>query len=287
MKTCIYCGVEFKPYTSKQTVCSSEDCRKEYHKKRREKKQEERKKEKVCDYCGITFSTSYSIQRYCSAECRINNLPRKKDSVNSDRDLAKPRECVICNNVFSPDKRHKNAVTCSPKCNEIRQDLKAKEKQEKKKQKRYNKGFACKWCKVVFHTYSHNQSYCSSYCREESKKERYKGYREKMPVKEKKVIREKARLNGNWKKALERDKNKCVLCESTKKLHVHHINGEGEKKNGERVKHDSRLENLMTLCLSCHKNIHQVLVTFTEGEWVVQGDIFKKLNLQGSIRIKE
>ncbi len=50
--------------------------------------------------------------------------------------------------------------------------------------------------------------------------------------------------NNKLKKSIkERDKNKCLLCKSVKKLCVHHINYN---------KKDCNPENLITLCQSCH-----------------------------------
>jgi 5-methylcytosine-specific restriction endonuclease McrA len=49
------------------------------------------------------------------------------------------------------------------------------------------------------------------------------------------------------KKALERDGKVCQDCGSRKNLEVHHINEDGR---------DHRLENLKTLCKSCHMRRH-------------------------------
>lgn len=42
-----------------------------------------------------------------------------------------------------------------------------------------------------------------------------------------------------------RDKSRCVDCGNAEYLNVHHINGDNK---------DNRMENLETLCVSCHKN---------------------------------
>lgn len=52
----------------------------------------------------------------------------------------------------------------------------------------------------------------------------------------------------NRKQALERDEERCVHCGATEELCVHHIN-----KNPS----DQRLDNLLTLCTSCHKEEHR------------------------------
>lgn len=74
-----------------------------------------------------------------------------------------------------------------------------------------------------------------------------------------KVSKDKAMYGGNREKAILRDGEKCVKCEITREQHyrkykrditVDHINRLG--KGVSRDKKDNRLENLMTLCISCH-----------------------------------
>ena len=66
-------------------------------------------------------------------------------------------------------------------------------------------------------------------------------------------------FGGNREKAILRDGGKCVKCGMTREEHkkkynsdisVDHINGKGSSTAKE--KKDNRLENLQTLCLSCH-----------------------------------
>lgn len=57
----------------------------------------------------------------------------------------------------------------------------------------------------------------------------------------------------NWREirlaALERDGRKCVKCGASESLVVHHIVPWPETQ-------DNRLENLLTLCIGCHKRTH-------------------------------
>ena len=69
-----------------------------------------------------------------------------------------------------------------------------------------------------------------------------------------KNIRERTNFNGNRNKVLKRDKNSCCICgiNNKSKLVVHHIDG-----NGRNVKNkNNNMENLITLCRSCHLKIH-------------------------------
>lgn len=50
--------------------------------------------------------------------------------------------------------------------------------------------------------------------------------------------------------ALERDSFKCTKCGATEPLAVHHVVPWPET-------HDNELENLLTLCISCHMTIHK------------------------------
>lgn len=66
----------------------------------------------------------------------------------------------------------------------------------------------------------------------------------------------------NWfdirKIILSRDNNKCVKCgEKEKKLCIHHIDESGDKYYYK--KPNNELNNLETLCLSCHSRLHNQL----------------------------
>jgi 5-methylcytosine-specific restriction endonuclease McrA len=63
----------------------------------------------------------------------------------------------------------------------------------------------------------------------------------KLPAKEYAVVRTQV---------LERDGWRCQFCGSSDNLHVHHQRSRG--KGG-----DDCLENLITLCTNCHRNVHE------------------------------
>lgn len=62
------------------------------------------------------------------------------------------------------------------------------------------------------------------------------------------------RFNGNRDAALQRDGYRCRHCGTDQKLVVHH-----EKRRQDRYKKDavSQIEDLLTLCRSCHINLHR------------------------------
>lgn len=55
-------------------------------------------------------------------------------------------------------------------------------------------------------------------------------------------------FDGNKFIALIRDNFCCKMCKSEKKLNVHHINMDSS---------DHRLDNLITLCMLCHRALHR------------------------------
>ena len=52
-----------------------------------------------------------------------------------------------------------------------------------------------------------------------------------------------------YRRVLELDKNRCVICGSTMGLHIHHVifRSQGGK---------TSIDNLMTLCYRCHAIVH-------------------------------
>ena len=59
------------------------------------------------------------------------------------------------------------------------------------------------------------------------------------------------RYNGNYYVVIQRDKYKCALCGSIENLCVHHIDGYSEEKP-----QNSNANKMITLCRTCHSNIH-------------------------------
>ena len=68
--------------------------------------------------------------------------------------------------------------------------------------------------------------------------------------------RDKIHFGGNRENALIRDNHTCQSCgvtkEDGKKIIVHHIDGNGWAKE----KMNNKLDNMITLCVQCHMDIH-------------------------------
>jgi len=68
----------------------------------------------------------------------------------------------------------------------------------------------------------------------------------------------KIRFNGVKELIINRDGNKCIICNSTKRITVHHIDGTGNHnaKKEDAKKINNSLDNLLTMCGSCHTKLH-------------------------------
>lgn len=72
------------------------------------------------------------------------------------------------------------------------------------------------------------------------------------------------RFGGNRIKALERDGYRCVLCGSDEYVQVHHKDETGRNKPKEI--HNNDLNNLITLCGSCHIKQHPPMLRIRSKE---------------------
>ena len=67
------------------------------------------------------------------------------------------------------------------------------------------------------------------------------------------------------KKALERDKYKCIVCNSTKNLQAHHV-------SYNRLGKSDEYKDLVTMCHRCHERYHKVpspkMYAVVIGRWL-------------------
>lgn len=294
---CLICGEEFIPLHKQQFTCSSEKCTKErrrrFYQAKRAEKTEAKRVPITCKQCGTIFTPegNYNLDKikYCSKECRdiANEYVRKERYIRKVVAKLEPRACVICGDYFTPDTAHSYAVCCSPECNREIQSRKRREAYLLKKVEVLLEQRNCQNCGKDYAPTDQRQVYCSVECREIASTSRKREYQRRLPMGVKSKRNSLSRLNGNWHKAMERDNRECQICGTRERVLVHHLNGRGEKKKGIRVKDDSRLENLVVLCEQCHKDIHGILLIRKGDGWIIQGHIFKKLNIIGSIEIKQ
>jgi len=67
------------------------------------------------------------------------------------------------------------------------------------------------------------------------------------------VKRERDNFDGMYKKVLERDGYRCVVCGKTRNIIVHHKDGTGP---GAKIR-DNSIDMLEALCRGCHMNAHR------------------------------
>lgn len=84
----------------------------------------------------------------------------------------------------------------------------------------------------------------------------------------------RGKWGGNWVAALERDGHKCTICDSSRGLHVHHRDGSGESDSP-----NHKVENLQTLCNTCHRRIHTITYRVIDDEVVLSGIVFSLLGI--------
>lgn len=176
--------------------------------------------------------------------------------------------CIVCGNTFTNPGRKCNA--CRGKIwrqNNREKDLaqrRAYNKRRWQKVKPLTSEKKCDFCGKVFMPDRHTpkQPYCSAKCRMVSyrqvnrekvnrwRRESYQRHKNTKAETDAKY-KDKLRFSGNRVNTLERDKYTCQMCETKESLIVHHIDKTGQADNP-----NNNLDNLLTLCKSCHRRIH-------------------------------
>ena len=215
----------------------------------------------ICPNCNKEFDV-IAAQKYCSIECREE---ARKSRNSAERQV---KLCPNCNKDFTPITRSDQKF-CSVEC---REEAKAKRVKKPPLTER-----TCKFCGEIFKPTVGKQIYCSvehsfrgNYAENaDSKKKNAREYRvnnlEKVrkqdreskkkhkakKAKADKAYRDKIYFSGNKAIALERDGYKCTRCGATDNLAMHHKDGSGQTDNP-----NNDLDNLETLCDSCHTLHH-------------------------------
>lgn len=227
---CKNCNKEFFSISSGANYCS-DDCRKIVFRAN-------------CVTCGKQYVRKSTNQKFCSVECRVYTCT-----------------CVVCNKKFTS--KQSGSSCCSDECKNKKIEMEC---------------YCCKKTFLVEH-YKKTVKYCSSECLKKETTKRYKNkptqkFREQSIRNDiEEVIRGKVnnlvqalKQTGNSiggqvinyynlsfnesikAKVLERDEYMCQICSKDTDLHVHH---KIKRKNGG----SHELDNLITLCVSCHRAI--------------------------------
>lgn len=192
-----------------------------------------------CVTCGKDFEGKKIDSKNCSKECRVKAGHIKRKHVNGEK-LAqkikqiKPKQCKVCNEMFIP---YVGKIDIQVYCGQVCQQKDMhKMRTEKPGYHEQRREYAVEYRKVN-HSEKRMKAMDHSY---------------------------KVRYGGNYIPALERDNYTCCVCGETErdKLHVHHKDHSGKTKNP-----NHNLDNLETLCHSCHMKHHMSkennLKTFT------------------------
>lgn len=221
---------------------------------------------KICSSCFEYFETNYHNQKFCSDECRELDKKASREIFLRNRKIYL-KKCEICSKEFETNRP--NQKFCSNECREIYY--------EKGKTYKYTK--TCEICNKKFETNQPNYKFCSDKCREQNYENnknlnKYKSKPKKTINKEnyddivsftvKELIRKG--IEGRNKSEIsrfyisygftsslkdevkDRDNWTCRICGNKHRLEVHHI---------VKVIHggENELDNLITLCTSCHRAI--------------------------------
>ena len=169
----------------------------------------------------------------------------------------KEKLCIVCNVYFKPNIGvQKVCQSCSPEYKKQQNILALKKIRTEKGKMPIGTILQCVTCNIEFSYKAGPQKRCPSCQRQheiarihkwlQNDKERLKQYQKK--------AKDNYMFDGNREKALIRDNYTCQHCKTKDDLHVHHIDGKGV--TTPREQRNNALNNLITLCRSCHTKEH-------------------------------
>ena len=156
------------------------------------------------------------------------------------------KKCKVCKKDIRTESGYRNY--CSHRCYLV----------DYRKRPEY---LQCKNCGKEFIPKSYKYKYCSPKCRIQ-----YNAAK----------VRDKSFFDCMREKVLIRDGYKCVKCGSTERLHVHHKDGSGQSNNP-----NNDMDNLETLCMSCHLMEH--INTGFDAECLICGKTFRTSKYKRSL----
>ena len=117
--SCAECGGKFKPRNRLARVCSAE-CRYVYEKRRavlrgKIKRMPFSLPDKKCAVCNVIFTPKSSAQKYCSGSCNTDAAKARERILQQSQPIRK-RECLHCEELFTPRTRISMAKFCSQAC---------------------------------------------------------------------------------------------------------------------------------------------------------------------------
>ena len=203
-----------------------------------------------CLLCGNEFDdrTKAHKKKFCTVLCgaRYRTPPRQRLS----------KLCQTCGIEFVTRSKSANKEKfCSAKCRQRVYNVRFNRRLRPLRQ------LTCEVCQKVFTTGRKSQICCTQACNS---------------LRQSKIKTE--RRHKIW----ERDNHRCRICDKEgKKFAVHHWDGTGETDH----RNDSP-DNLVSVCITCHKAVHTINYIILDGELCVYGKIFELLGAK-SVRVLE
>jgi hypothetical protein len=165
--------------------------------------------------------------------------------------------CACCQSVYKPTSAtQKVCENCRPLYFAEQNMARSKAIREKKGSPTIGSIKQCKDCGDDFVYIAGPQSRCSS-CQKHYKVSQIHEWLKKDIDRLKKYTtkaKDNYMFSGNRGLALERDNFTCQKCGTTDDLHIHHIDGNGVTVD-RNIRNDD-INNLVTLCRTCHTTVH-------------------------------
>lgn len=238
---------------------------------------------KPCVFCGREFIPLEGRMKYCSPKCREAAFYTAHPNYQKERDRAKkPILQVTCRNCEKQfETTNSKKIFCSNECKIAHYNAMRETTQKELRE--------CPVCKKLFRPMQRSgvgRKYCTPVCLNKEMNSRRRAATQGVSW----IHCTKRKWRGNWYKALVRDEFTCQLCGKRRKpseqvrekryvLDVHHKDGRGYGEKGKSKNHS--LDNLITLCHSCHTEFHtKINLVQVNGEYFVRGKIFELLGLE-------
>ena len=168
----------------------------------------------------------------------------------------KERQCLVCEVLYKPTgSSQKCCDSCRPAYRQEQNVLHLRELRKQEGAVAIGATLQCLECNADFIYSSGPQKHCLV-CLKKRRAEQARKSLAKNPKRDEYIRKAKDNYSfgGNRQNALERDNFTCQHCGATEYLHVHHIDGAGVTTPKEL--RNNALDNLLTLCRSCHTRVH-------------------------------
>jgi len=170
------------------------------------------------------------------------------------------RICEECSAVYKPTGAvQKVCASCGPVVRARNNTNQLAERRRKAGARVVGASYACSDCGEDYVYHSGPETNCPT-CTAKKRTEILRRAVAKTPKEKRDAYHRKAfdnfHFSGNRQKALERDDFKCQRCGTSDDLAVHHRDGSGTGRGGDRRARNDALDNLQTFCRTCHTIVH-------------------------------